>query len=70
MIEEKVRKQTFVTADVQSVFYKIIHSTNGVCEEKRFLDPTDAREVADETQGQVVKMTKRIVETMEMELVR
>lgn len=70
MIEEKVRKQTFVTADVQSVFYKIIHSTNGVLEEKRFLDPMDAKEAANETAGQVVKMTKRIVETMEMELVR
>lgn len=70
MIEEKVKKQTFIIADVQSVFYKIIHSTNGVLEEKRFLDPTDAQKAANETDGQVVKMTKRIVETMEMELMR
>ena len=70
MVEEKVNKQTFIITDVHSVFYKIIHSNNGVFEEKRFLDPKDAKVTAEETQGQVVKMTKRIVETMEMELVR
>lgn len=70
MVEEKVKKHTFVVADVQSVFYKIIHSKNGVFEEKRFLDPQEAKEIALQTDGQVVKTTKRIVETMEMELVR
>lgn len=70
MVEEKTKKQTFIMTDVHSVFYKIIHSTDGAIEEKRFLTARDAQEVANETEGQVVKMTKRIVETMEMELVR
>lgn len=69
-VREKAKKQTFTTADVQSVFYKIIHSKNGVFEEKRFLDPEDAKLAARHSHGQVVKMTKRIVETMEMELLR
>lgn len=61
------QKHTFTLSDVQSVFYKIINSANEALEDRRFLDFDAARTVAEESKGEVVKVTKRMVETMEME---
>lgn len=70
MIKEKSKNNQFVLADVQSVFYQIINSSSGVLEDKRFLEAERAKEKVVDSNGQVVKVTKRILETMEMELVR
>lgn len=61
------QKHTFTLSDVQSVFYKIINTANEALEEKRFLDFDSAKTMAEEVKGEVVKVTKRMVETMEME---
>lgn len=70
MIEKGVdkNKQKLTLTDVHSVFYKIINSTSESIEEKRFRDYEVAKNIADQLNGKVVKVTKRMVETMEMEL--
>jgi hypothetical protein len=66
-METTITKQKFTLTDVQSVFYKIINSANENLEEKRYRDLNVAESLAREVQGKVVKVTKRLVETMEME---
>lgn len=57
-----------ILSDVQSTFYKIIDA-NIALEEKRYIDPELAKQVAEKHKGKVFKVTKRMTETLEMERV-
>lgn len=60
--------QKLIITDVQSIFYKIIDA-NIALEDKRYIDPVIATQIARKHKGRVVKVTKRLTETLEMEKV-
>jgi len=66
MLKEKTTHK-IVLSDLKAVFYKISHETNEELGEKRFLDYDTAQSVANEKGGKVVRVTKRMLETMEFE---
>lgn len=60
--------QTIKTVDLVTTYYKVING-DPQFEEKRFLDPDAAWSIADNHAGEVVKVVKRTVETIEFEKV-
>jgi len=57
-----------ILTDVQSTFYQVVDA-NIMLDEKRYIDPVLAKQLARRHKGKVLKVTKRMTETLELEKV-
>jgi len=57
-----------ILTDLHTIYYQVVDE-EGKVEEKRFRNKTMAQRIALKQKGRVIKMTKRMVETLEMEKV-
>jgi hypothetical protein len=57
-----------ILTDVHTIYYQIVDANKNI-EEKRYRDEKLAQRVATKHKGRVVKITKRMLETLEMEKV-
>jgi len=57
-----------ILTDVHTIYYQVVDGDKKI-EEKRFRDKNIAQRAALKHKGKVIKLTKRMVETLEMEKV-